>query len=141
MRTDKLKKRAESAFDDFRKGQMKTPTPEMLSENFDKEVQRLRVKVRASWRGVCLMFRVLMLSCLGIREIGEDIDGVAECEGRQDAREDIFLLWRQLAAVHRATLRMCTRVRFNLIRLFRVSKATKLAIDTCTYLTPSNCST
>lgn len=52
MRTDKLKKRAESAFDDFRKGQIKTPTPELLSENFDKEVQRLRVKVRhgsAAW--------------------------------------------------------------------------------------------
>ena len=141
MRTDKLKKRAESAFDDFRKGQMKTPTPEMLSENFDKEVQRLRVKVRASWRGVRLMFRVLMLSCLGIREIGEDIDGVAECEGRQDAREDIFLLRRQLVTVHRATIRMCTRVRSNLLYFHRVRDMNTRSTDTCTYLTPYNCST
>ncbi|KAI0039118.1 hypothetical protein FA95DRAFT_1567340 [Auriscalpium vulgare] len=42
-RTDKLKMRAEVAFSDIIKA--KPPSPEALTENFDREVQKLRLKV------------------------------------------------------------------------------------------------
>ncbi|KAI0058314.1 hypothetical protein BV25DRAFT_1872036 [Artomyces pyxidatus] len=42
-RTDKLKLRAELALNDIFKG--KPPSPEALSENFDREVQKLRLRV------------------------------------------------------------------------------------------------
>jgi hypothetical protein len=42
-RTDKLKLRAELKFNDILKS--KPPSPEALSENFEKEMQKLRLKV------------------------------------------------------------------------------------------------
>ena len=79
--------------------------------------------------------------CVGIRTSGEDLDGVAVGQGRAYAGEDQFLLRRELITVHRATIRMCTRVRFDILRLFSVVDMNTRSTDTCTYPTPYNCST
>ena len=90
--------RAEVALNDIFKG--KPPTPEALAENFEREVQKLRLKVRhgqphtysAPLNGDALP---------GVNAHGRPRDSMAIGKGCTHAREDQLLLRRDVLACHR----------------------------------------
>ena len=62
-RTDKLKMKAETAFNDLK---AKSASPEALTENLDKELQKLKLKVRSVYNPsyICLTIKHLRLCSL-----------------------------------------------------------------------------